>query len=358
MQEQSKMPIQITGGNILSRNGSAYDETNLYLVLYQKIPNRIYLDKVNIREYRRWFEREYKSQVIDRFFVAWRMDKASRLAQEDDIYYCLEDQVIVYLDTNLNSLKILFQNENDPRIKILHEAGAKFKTKEERKHYINLISRSNHGFSLNEMEIMKTMGNLTDHYNKDFHPIHKQILKRLNTQQDKGIVLLHGKPGTGKTSYIRFLISHVDKDVIFLPPAMAGALTEPGLISILTDNPNSIFVIEDAENILVGRDSNRNSPVSTLLNISDGLLADCLNIQIICSFNTDLANIDRALLRKGRLIARYDFKDLELEKSKNLAKKIGYPFPIERPMTLSELYNFEDLDFERNEQKSIGFSFP
>ena len=65
------------------------------------------------------------------------------------------------------------------------------------------------------------------------------------------MVLLHGKPGTGKTSYIRYLIASVKKEVIFLPPNMASAITNPDLLSVLIENPNSIFVIEDAENIVV-----------------------------------------------------------------------------------------------------------
>ena len=96
-----------------------------------------------------------------------------------------------------------------------------------------------------------------------------------------------------KTSYIRYLASMVRKQVIFLPPNMAGAITNPDLISILIDNPNSIFVIEDAENIVINRKKDGYSPVSALLNISDGLLSDCLNIQIVCSFNTDISKIDR-----------------------------------------------------------------
>jgi hypothetical protein len=69
---------------------------------------------------------------------------------------------------------------------------------------------------------------------------------------------------------------------------MAGNITNPGLISILIENPNSIFVIEDAEKIVIDRETDGNSPVAAILNISDGLLADCLNIQIIYSFNTNI----------------------------------------------------------------------
>jgi hypothetical protein len=52
---------------------------------------------------------------------------------------------------------------------------------------------------------------------------------------------------------------------------MAGAITNPGIQ--LIENPNCIFVIEDAENIVVDREKDGNSPVHlALLNISDGLL--------------------------------------------------------------------------------------
>jgi len=36
--------------------------------------------------------------------------------------------------------------------------------------------------------------------------IDKSIRDRLSTENDKGIVLLHGLPGTGKTTYLRHLI--------------------------------------------------------------------------------------------------------------------------------------------------------
>lgn len=67
------------------------------------------------------------------------------------------------------------------------------------------------------------------------------------------------------------------------------------------------IVIEDAEDLLVSRDTNHNSGISMLLNLTDGLLGQSLGIQVICTFNTHVSNIDRALLRKGRLIALYEF---------------------------------------------------
>ena len=58
-------------------------------------------------------------------------------------------------------------------------------------------------------------------------PWDETIRARLNNKNDKGIVLLHGLPGTGKTTYLRYLIGKIKKRILFLSPNVAGNLMDP-----------------------------------------------------------------------------------------------------------------------------------
>jgi hypothetical protein len=87
------------------------------------------------------------------------------------------------------------------------------------------------------------------------------------------------------------------------------------------------------------------------------VLSDCLNIQIICSFNTDLARVDNALMRKGRLIAKYEFSELDVPKAQALSDKLGFSSIIASPMTLAAVYNQHETEFAATiTRRSIGFN--
>lgn len=129
----------------------------------------------------------------------------------------------------------------------------------------------------------------------------------------------------------------------------------PEFMDLLIDNPNAVLIIEDAENVIMDRKFSSYSSVSNLLNISDGLLSDCLNVQIICTFNSDINMVDDALLRKGRLIAKYEFTKLQAAKAQKLSDQLGFKKAITNPMTIAEITNPDDMEATKPSIQVMGF---
>lgn len=348
--------VKMSISNVFDERRGYLNEFMLFMVHFNSIPNFVSEIDIDCQKANLWFSEKYKDEIKDVYYNK-RYFNRNKNAELDDIFYFLHEDLIVDFDTNTSIVRFLYRKTQLSMVEDIIHAIKKFrKRKQKEKPEIYLLVNGAKGMEIKALQITKPKLKIEDNYNDDFKEVHQIILKRLSRKNDKGLVLLHGKPGTGKTSYIRSLTSSLKKNVIFLPPNMAKEITNPGLISILIENPDSVFVIEDAENIVVDRNTDGSSPVSALLNISDGLLADCLNIQIICSFNTDISKIDNALMRKGRLIARYEFKELEIDKAQQLSDKLGFSTNIDSPMTLTAIYNQDEKDFKQvRKHHTIGF---
>jgi ATP-dependent 26S proteasome regulatory subunit len=196
-------------------------------------------------------------------------------------------------------------------------------------------------------------------YGKGFKPIHEKIIHKLNEPKSKGLVLLHGTPGTGKTHYLKYLASKIkNKRVLFIPPFLADFITSPEMTPFLIQNAGSVLFIEDAERVITDRNAGGGNGVSNILNITDGILSDILNIQIVATFNMDKAKIDSALLRKGRLIAEHKFDALPIEDAQALINHLGYEHTADKPMTLTEIYNLSEVEYKTEEKSkpTIGFN--
>ena len=227
----------------------------------------------------------------------------------------------------------------------------------EKKSNIHLLRSDEGGLSTEEFDLPIPECDIELNYGKEFLKLHETIVKRLNTPTDKGIILFHGEPGTGKTTYIKLLTKLIkNKDVLFIPPSMAESLSDPSFIPFLMDHRDSILLIEDAEKVIGDRDdSGSQAGVSNLLNLTDGILGDCLNIQVIATFNMDRKRIDQALLRKGRLIGEHKFEKLTVSSTNALLKHLGKGVTSTKPLTLADIYNIETDVNRTSTSSSIGF---
>lgn len=242
---------------------------------------------------------------------------------------------------------------------------------------IHMLVKEDYDMYFKDFDVSKFTPDLIEpniFYGNGFDEWHESLLDRV-TKEKKGVVLFHGLPGTGKTHYIRYLLKELskrEKRVVYIPPALVEAMTDPGVTSFLTQNiieeeRDTILLIEDAEPLLESRNSQgnvRTAGISNLLNSTDGILNDILGIMVIATFNTELGNIDPALLRPGRLIARKEFKKIKKENLGKAATILGVKLDAEEipndSYSVAELINLKKStstllhDHEDNTRK-IGF---
>lgn len=126
-------------------------------------------------------------------------------------------------------------------------------------------------------------------------------------------ILLHGAPGTGKSSTISAIASEVDSDVaiIHFTPSLDDNKFIRALNQLTSLDKCKVLVIEDVDSLFVDRkenDTNKNSvTLSGLLNALDGL-SRVEGIMVILTTN-HIEAIDHAILRPGRMdyIVEYDY---------------------------------------------------
>jgi len=231
----------------------------------------------------------------------------------------------------------------------------------QRKHesnYVGLIVKTNHGYDTMPFKLPTQTIDIRMNYGDAFEPVHEKIISTLNQKNGKGLVLLHGTPGTGKTHYLKYLASQISgKRILFVPPYLVDFITSPEMTPFLIHNSNTILFIEDAERVITDRNESGSTGVANILNLTDGILSDILNIQIVATFNMDKHKIDKALLRKGRLIAEHQFGKLSLEDTNRLIRHLKLGDDVSSGMTLTEIYNMAEVEYKSEEPKtrSVGF---
>lgn len=119
----------------------------------------------------------YPADLLDRYFLAGRAVT---------IYYLPHrKEDVVKMERDLSQMTI-------------------FETKSLK---FNLICRRSNGrYYLKSIKLRKPfVHDLALHYGNKFVPIHEKIIKALSSKDGKGIVLLHGLPGTGKDLFLFFI---------------------------------------------------------------------------------------------------------------------------------------------------------
>ena len=137
-------------------------------------------------------------------------------------------------------------------------------------------------------------------------------------------------------------------------------LSDPSFMPILLKRKHCVLIIEDAEKALLARaPGEESSLVSAILNITDGIMGNVFNIAIIATYNSPRNDVDKALLRKGRLKGEYKFDKLPVEQAQKLLDENKIKFKATEPMSLADIFNTDVPDMlvtkDMREEKRMGF---
>jgi hypothetical protein len=168
------------------------------------------------------------------------------------------------------------------------------------------------------------------------------------------LAIIYGDPGSGKTYMIRGFLEEVpDAIFVLIPSHLVESLAGPKLVPMLirarslagTDSP-IILVIEDADKALVIREEGSLAAISSLLNVSDGILGHTLNLRVICTTNAKIEHIDPALLRAGRLSLQINIGKLSTAKCTAIYERImnGETVIFNEEQPLAEVYRFANTE--------------
>ena len=160
------------------------------------------------------------------------------------------------------------------------------------------------------------------------------FIKREKWYISKGIpyqygVLLHGKPGTGKTSLIKAIATKYNYNIYYLAPGKIHEIEN----ALTTCSEKAIVVIEDIDTNTVVHKRKKNKQKNLLDDLSVINLSDILNALdglnnihgrlLICTTN-HIDHLDKALIRPGRfdLLVEVGFANKEI-----LKQFFNYYFP-------------------------------
>lgn len=173
-----------------------------------------------------------------------------------------------------------------------------------------------------------------DNYDEDVLSAYDEAIEDFHCKTPSGrLVLMEGKPGTGKTWMIRGMM--YDASHAHFLHAKASYIAEfdsPTLLGLLIDHRRKnrgplVLVIEDGDRCLLPRGTDNMSQISALLNYCDGLTAPVLDFRVIATTNAGhllkrAGGIDEALMRNGRKSAHIEMDKLSNKHAERIVERL------------------------------------
>lgn len=280
------------------------------------------------------------------------------ILEEDEANYLFlssSQDIIIHVSFNYSSsisASLTYFSSAQTRINDLKEECLKLNNlpKKENNFLYSFCQRPNYSAEIKKVGQHNSIF-YPENYNNDIAENYPKLIEKLSSSAPDGrLLILEGPPGTGKSHFIRSLTSSTanEKTVfILLDYQSASSISGAELLNVLLSFKQSMqekksitFLIEDADHFLHTRSESNMSVISSLLNLTDGMLGEALDVRVIASTNIPLENLETALTRPGRLMDHLRFGPLEtLKASKIFQRLTGQEKTFSELLPLCEIYH-------------------
>ena len=216
----------------------------------------------------------------------------------------------------------------DPKLEKLTELLKDEFVTQSKKNLIFVVIKTTSGFDITSLGDGSSPL-LTDNYLPEVIEDVEHVITSFQKSPPAGrITILNGIPGTGKTFLIRSMLSRMDSVFLIIPSGLISELDKPELLPLLISVKKSyekpiVMIIEDGDTCLVPRKNDNISAIASLLNLSDGILGTILDIKMIISTNAEIKDMDKAILRPGRLCRDIHVGPLPYEQANRIYRRIA-----------------------------------